>query len=372
MLALGQMSEDRVAAFVVKTGQESLSWNRIAKDLGIPSSTLHDLVTGRKRALRQDTHRQRLHEEASRTLSFPWSHDAGEHRDTVKADIEYLVSSYGNDRFAQNRITFWHDQTKKFWIDHALDPKATPVDRLVYGRLGAYLTLAVTKNRAVRNALPATTVEAIDADNRLSDLGTVYQAVGELIAEDQAHTLFEGDFSPRKQRGARWLRFLNWNDYQGWLILSKRAICPKAVEERNQQMKRLIQQGFVAEARWAAEITEYNDLTPVKNPWSILLLAGEWSASVDQAQTLFKAYPKHLTKRCQGEEPIINDRDNWPGLAAIANHPLVPSLGEIRDWLANADGHGHPKLKKALELMKPLVANGRSHQEVMNVLEGVK
>lgn len=373
LLALGQMSEDLVAALIVKKGLNGLSWNKIAERLDIPRSTFNDLATKKKRELRSPKHKKSLHNQAEKSLSFPWSADLSEVRKTVRADMELLVSCAGKKQIeVENRIMAWHAQAKQFWIEHALNPAADPASRVLYGRLGAYVTLQVTAHRGIRNALTKKAVEAIDADNRLSDLGAVYEVVGSLVAQDQAADLYEGEFTDRKQRGACWLRFLTWNDYLGWLIGMTDEACAKAVRKRNERMKLVIEQGFVEESAWAADLTGYHDLIPVKNPWTALMLAGDWSASVAQAQTLFEKYPEHLYKRCQGEDPIISDPDNWPGLAAVANEPLAQGLGNVRDWLANADQRDNPALKAALEVVKPIVANGGSHQDAMNAIKGLK
>ena len=373
VLAFGKMSDDQVAAFIVKMQLGDISWTNVAKRLKIPKQTLSDVVNGKTRTLRKEEYRERLHKAARKGLSFPWSMEENGLRDTVRSDFENLVSCSDSDRLTlQAHIQAWHTEAKAFWIELALNRKADPVKRVFFGRLGAYVTLQLTSNHALRNALSEDFVKEIDRENRLTELGAVYRMVAHLLKEERAAHLFEGEFSEKKQCGARWLRFLTWNDYQGWLIAMTHTDSEESIEKRNNRMRRVVQRGFVDESNWAAEVTGKKDILPLKNPWTALVLGGFWDASVQQAKAIFEQYPEHLYKTCQGQGAIISDTDNWPGLAAIANNPLIPGLGIQRDWLANAEMRNQKRLSDAIQRMRPIIAQGGSHQDAMSVLRSEK
>ncbi|KQT42057.1 hypothetical protein ASG43_17430 [Aureimonas sp. Leaf454] len=304
---------------------------------GIPRATVYGLLDSKNRFETQK-HRARINMEASRYLKLPWGETGEELRQDLITVLQADFPFYDTARLEARRALIerrLHD-ARTAWTSHVLDETALRSTRVLYGLMAIGLETEVATNAVIQKVFLETTAPL----NRLRapNLSPIFAAVGDLLAESNLPALYGTDVSHAKYVGARWLRIRFWGNRIA-LTLSQTEIAGW-----EDLMQEACHGGYVDACNWAADLTAGVDLTPLQNAWVATMVAGRWSDSVVQAARLFEAFPQYLHSQTAGMRPQVEDKDQWPGLAAIVAFPENAALATTRDWLNNINqrrDHGH-------------------------------
>lgn len=341
---------------VIKNGLK-VSGNELAKDRRfkgvIPKDKVHGLLAGRSEEL-DSSQAAILEREAKSFCVLPYS----SHGDILLERVRRALGEGG--QAIPSDVQQYAFQAVQIWLPFAMIPSADVADRALMCLAAGYVILNISDpdKHFLRKDVDKALLKQIDSKAVIDPLDSAYRDLIKLLEETKAN--LPASASNALRAGFRTILYRLRNDRMG-LNLRRSGNLAKVMEEAASS-------GFVEEAKWVAAITNYRFLSAVKNPWQVLFCASRWAESTQFARTALtqsEELRRHILEPAGGQRAIINDKDAWPGLAALlvhssANPPKGMNFQAILD---------HQGFREAFKIMEPMILAGSSYSAVRTSME---
>jgi hypothetical protein len=115
---------------------------------------------------------------------------------------------------------------------------------------------------------------------------------------------------------------------------------------------------------WVHDELEHAEVGHVYRAFALATHAGDWSRTGEYGLNLLKAFPDILTTKVGGIKPLLEDRDIWPGVAAMIVHRWHDMSRELRCVLENPP----PEHAGAVSSIREMTAGVKAEDPYLSVL----
>jgi hypothetical protein len=240
------------------------------------------------------------------------------------------------------------------WADIALDETRNDAERILVGRLVQYVLFYASRAQSTGTVLDVDPKVAFARGAKVNK-----EVVKLLLANDMPPPGMFDHCSPEaKARGYSVFRTRLISDELGWNQ-------PITDEGRAELFARAYKNGIASVLMHIDEDFGHRDVTYSYRAFVMATHAGDWHRAGEYALTLLKFFPEILTKKISNIKAMLDDRDVWPGLAALLALRLADIPAGIRATLENPEPHH----QNAVDVIYAMMASVHSSQSYLEVLE---
>jgi hypothetical protein len=240
------------------------------------------------------------------------------------------------------------------WSDIALDKTRPDAERLLVGRMAQFVLYGWSRGNGGATFMDVVPSEAKQKGREVN------AAVIEILSRNPTAPsgLFDqGAEAAAAELGYRIFRIRLFADRIGWQT-------PNCDADRARYYEEAFNAGLSTDLMLVHEELEHAEVGHPYRAFVLATHASEWHRAGEYAIDLLRTFPEILTASVAGIKPMLEDRDVWPGLAAM----MVHRWREIPTGLHRVLENPEPRHAGAVSKIRAMMAGVKANERYLSVL----